>query len=851
MRKTRLFSFQTKVFVSSVIAILLVAGVGLSSYRIIAELIESNRWVNHTHDVNEQLYKLSNLLTASQSSARGYFITGQDYYLKSRETSWDELPKVIGELRFTTRDNPAQQKHLDELHQSLESLRVRWEEVNRVYRQEGLKAVQTRMRGAEAKQRTEVRNELIREMISEENRLLADRLQESRDRSKTAILTVASGCSTAILIVLVSAFMVLNHVRRRRSAEEALSKTAQTLQTLISSSPVGIVVFDENLKVHLWSPTCVSMFGWSESEAIGKVLPYIPSESLSETKAAVAEMTETKSKFETEVERLRKDGSTINVSISAIPLLNAKGEIEGFMAILKDITQRAQIEAELKRASQAKSEFLANMSHEIRTPINGVIGMTGILLDSRLNAEQKDCAETIRRSAESLLTVINDILDFSKVEAGKLDLENVEFDLHQLLRDMHKTMSFPAQMKKISLLMLGDRCWETLFKGDSGRVQQILTNLLSNAIKFTDQGKVMLRVVQLRDDERASEFRFEVTDTGIGIPKDAIEKMFKAFSQADASVTRRFGGTGLGLSISKQLVQLMGGEIGVESAEGKGSTFWFTLRLEKGEPAITDSSDTFADEALGKKNAQSMRILLAEDNAINQKVLLKQLEKLGFRAEAVANGNEAIDALRNVPYDIVFMDCQMPELDGYEATRMIRASQTMPFRDVPIIAVTANAIRGDKERCFEAGMNDYISKPIRIQDLEKLLAKWSPIVQGRAEKPVLDPEILADLAALSGEDGNSLIRELGSIFISTVPKRLQKMSEALGAGNYALVQAEAHQLKSSSGNMGALAFSKLCQKLEDIKDWSSPFAANKLLKELDVECERVCRSLQELLDKAA
>jgi signal transduction histidine kinase/DNA-binding response OmpR family regulator len=531
------------------------------------------------------------------------------------------------------------------------------------------------------------------------------------------------------------------------------------------------------------------------------------------------------------------------------------GKTAEFEARQFAIQKLRSAEGELTRAKNraeeavsAKSQLLANVSHEVRTPINGILGMAGLLLRTKLNAEQRDFVRTIHQSGEALLSILNDILDLSKVEAGKLAIEHIGFDLVTNLQDTLKPVYSEAEAKGISLQFVTVGEIPNYVKGDPVRLRQVLANLVSNALKFTEEGEVFVRVSGVERRGNIADLRFEVVDSGIGIATDTLRTLFQPFVQGDVSTTRKNGGTGLGLSICQRLVGLMGGQIGVESTLGQGSTFWFTLPIEVADFASGDrveEVDPGEEVSIPAFVSPDVSILVVEDNPINQKVLLKQLEKIGFRADAVPDGMEALEAMRRFKYQLVLMDCQMPELDGYAATARIKADSAL--QSIPVIALTASAIAGEREKCLSAGMDDYLTKPVSIAELSRTLSHWLGRFSSSGEHAAgtaLDRQVLTRLRQLDSSAGPSLVDELGSLFLMLWPEKLRAIRSAYESRDADALRRLAHQLTSAAGNIGARDLSKYFAQLELLATGGNAADAYSHVIQIENEAERVCAALK-------
>ncbi len=670
-------------------------------------------------------------------------------------------------------------------------------------------------------------------------------------------------------------YCVVHDITERHEAENAVLELNQRYQALLdAASEVAIVATDTEGLITVFNRGAERLLGYSSSDMKGRMTPvafHDPDEVQARAQALTEQLGYPVTGFHTFTEvpllegaeqrewtYVRKDGSRCRVSMSVTPVRAVDGHIAGYLSIAIDISRLKEVEASLlqakeaaEQASRAKSVFLATMSHEIRTPMNGVIGMAQLLQGTPLDAEQQEYAEIIVSSAESLLIIINDILDFSKVEAGKLELELLPFEPRVLVNGVVGMFQPQVRARHLGLRLELDEKLPRWLNGDATRLRQILVNLLGNAVKFTEYGSVAVTVrVEALYEEHLS-LSIEVSDTGVGMAPDIVAGLFTPFYQGDSSITRRFGGTGLGLSITHGLVELMDGQISVESTLGVGSVFKVQLNL-----AIPREVPTEGVGAESPSLNSQARILVTDDSLTNQRVALQMLLKLGLQCEIANNGEEAVRMLSRTHFDLVLMDCQMPVMDGFAATRLIRSGMAGEHnRNIPVIAMTANVLSGDRERCIEMGMNDYLPKPVALEILRNKVWQWLA-----ATTPTLPPVSATFPVTTTTElslpifDADDLIRNCGQdrglafavidAAIADAPQQLHQLEEVLSSEKLESASARMHALTGLFSQLSAKRLETKLRLQEQAARHGEPPTAefmNELRREYNVLCEVLTR----------
>lgn len=607
----------------------------------------------------------------------------------------------------------------------------------------------------------------------------------------------------------------------QKIASEAQRRQREIFEQVISNAPTAIAMLDTDMRYLTHSDQWLEDYSLQGQEILGRshyeIFPNIPDRWKEDHRRALKgeQLSCDEDSFE------HADGSKTYLRWGLHPWYRANGEVGGLVMATQSIDELVEARQKAIDAMDAKSDFLANMSHEIRTPMNGVIGVTDLLSETSLDLTQKKYVEIVRDSSVSLLSIINDILDFSKMEAGKMKVENVTFSLRKGVKSQIELLTPRANDKGLNLSLEIDDNIPDYLEGDPGRIGQIILNLLGNAIKFTKKGDVSVVMRLVGMEENLARVRFEIQDTGKGIAKSQAEKMFQPFTQADGTSQRRHGGTGLGLSISKKLCELMNGDIGFESQLGKGSTFWFEIPL-KVSPEQTDSALGESDEdrslteqqdSLNRMKSQNISILLAEDNAVNQLVTKLQIEKYGFKIDIANNGFEVLSLMQEKSYDLVLMDCQMPEMDGFEATKKIRENEKISGKHIPIIALTANVLDEDRKKCLQIGMDDFLPKPVKKSILRNTLIKW--LDKENSAVPAIDYQVFQTLIEIDNEEFE-LIKDLNRLFSEKTPQYLKQIAEGLNEQNAEKISSAAHTMKSSCAQVGAIDLSAVAKEIEKL-----------------------------------
>ena len=1098
--------------------------------------LETNTWVEHTHQVIEEIEESMSILKDAETGQRGYVISGDEHFLEHYTKALDIIKPQFAKVRQLTADNPRQQQRLDRLALPVEAKINFLTKVVELRKSGDFSAAQNLVSSRRGETEMDAIRKIVGEMEEEERALLKERT-ENLSASQGNALYATAGFSMLVLTSFFAGFLVIRRdIGNHRLAEAGQARLLSVIET--SQDLIGIIDLEgkiiyvnqagrkmigraEESDIHqtvipdLYPqqarelinqqgiPTAIKEGSWlGETSFIspdGRLIPVSQlihahrdaqgnveflstiARDITRQKQAKHALRESENRFRILTEKSLGlicshdlDGILLSVNLSGAESLGYRpdemigkslkdflstqgqtafqiylkqirqsGEVSGLMHTLTksgeervwqysnilyengkdvyvlgyalDISELKRLEDELKEARDAalesarlKSEFLANMSHEIRTPMNGIIGMTDMLLDVEQDKTKSGYVETIKSCADALLTIINDILDFSKIEAGKLQIEIIDFNLRTTVESTVDLFVEQAARKQIEIASLIEPDVATALQGDPGRLRQILTNLIGNAVKFTEQGEVVVRISKVSETIYAVTLRFAVSDTGIGISEEIQKYLFQAFIQADGSVARRFGGTGLGLAISKQLVELMNGQIGVESEPEKGSTFWFSLQFKKQTESISQKTKFQADlqnlrvlvvddnatnrkvialqtaswgmqtvEATGGNEALKLlrdfsekgtpfdlvildykmpgmngfelaraikedsstanvrlilmpsigrrghgrearqsgvngyllepvrqsdlfdciatvmcrkihqsqldgmqptkpvdlvtqhtleenrsvlreRILLAEDNKVNQQIAQGQLERLGYQVDVASNGLEAVEAVEKQEYSLILMDCQMPVMDGYAATLEIRRRQTNKKR-IPVIAITANALQGEREKCLASGMDDYLAKPFKKEELSGIVKRWvksgltpstaqqledriqsfstndsnTIIAIDNEEFQIVSGQVKERLDVLRAEVGPEIMDTIIGIFLEDTEERLTKLRAIAEEPDFVQLVQEAHSLKGSSGNMGANDMANLFARLEDQAETGKCTEITSLISEIE------------------
>ena len=804
------------------LSILILLIVGAYAFHNTRQYKSSSDWVSHTQEVINEAQATLLSVEDIETAQRGYIITDDEKFLIPYNEAVGVLPKAHMRLNQLVHDNPSQRKLLAEINRLITKKTLFAERTITVRSKVGFSAAQDLIESGEGEElMVEIRN-LMESFIKNEEIYLAKRFNDSDNQFAQTVTIILVSIFLAILFVVITLYFFLKDHSRRLRSEKKVQASEARIKKFLESLPLGVFVvtaegvpfFTNSEAVRILGEGIVSGNNYSNIREIYPSYISGTNEPYPLDKRPVVRVLKGESNICVEDVETEKEGIRIPLRINATHIADEDGNIEFAIAVFEDITSIKEAENELRKAkklaeesSELKEMFLANMSHEIRTPMNAVIGFTDLLLKRNLNEEEMGYVRIIKTSGENLLRIINDVLDISKIESGLMTFEIHPIAINALFSSIKVMFAQKAKEKNLQLTFADDPNIPASIMGDPTRLTQILMNLVGNAIKFTQDGAITVSAKLVGRKESHVELEFSVKDTGIGIPPEKLDTIFERFTQAEKHTTRKFGGTGLGLNIVKQLVELQGGTITVNSVEGIGSEFKFLLSFSTTAEVVSVKPQKYEERDI--ERLKQLKILLVEDSPINVKFIEALFENHGMAVDHAENGRVALEKMKETDYDMILMDIEMPEMNGYETTTYIRSVLENP---VPIIAMTAHTMAGESEKCLQMGMNGYLSKPIR----EDLLFRTLIHIGLENQKPEPRPEKLVDLSTLEKtmRGNKKVILETLEIFLEHLPENLEGIADGVNREDFAMIRRNAHTMKSSVSILGISKIQTLLEEME-------------------------------------
>ncbi|MNJ91890.1 Autoinducer 2 sensor kinase/phosphatase LuxQ [compost metagenome] len=854
-------SGKLKIILTFSLSICILLIVGAYAYQSTKEYRKSSEWVSHTQAVINEAQSILLLVEDIETSQRGYVITEKEKFLKPYKQGLDELPRAHMHLYQLVRDNPSQRKLLGEINKLIVK-KCEFAQHAIVVRQKvGFEAAKDLIDSEEGDSLMNSIRSMSERFIANEEAFLSARLGDANKQFFNTAAIIQASVFLAILFILITLYFFLKDYNRRLRSERMVKASEERTKQFLESLPLGIFVlsadgipyYTNSEAVKILGPGITVQKNYAALREIYKAYATGTNETYPPDRFPIARVLKGEKNICVEDLEIERNGKRVPLRINATHITGDDGQIEFAIGVFEDITSVKEAENELREAkkmaeesSMLKEMFLANMSHEIRTPMNAVIGFTDLLMKRNLPEEEMGYIRMIKTSGENLLRIINDVLDLSKIESGLMAFESHPIDIRALFASIQVMFTQKAKEKNIGLSFHHDPGIPETVMGDPTRLTQIIINLLGNSIKFTQEGEVEVSAKLVGREDDVVQVEFTVKDTGIGIPAEKLDTVFERFTQAEKHTTRKYGGTGLGLNIVKQLIELQGGSITVDSKEGVGSEFRCVLSFSTVVESAPVNSKKYKESDY--EQLKTLKILVVEDSPINVKFIFALFDNYGITADHAENGKVAVERLASENYDIILMDIEMPEMNGYETTTYIR--ETLKS-SVPIIAMTAHTMAGESEKCIQLGMNGYVSKPIREDLLFNKMIN-AGIQKHKTPKETIQEEKLVDLTMLEKtmRGNKKVIVETIDIFLEHFPENLKGMIEGVDQGNFDQVRRNAHTMKSSVSLLGMNPIQRVLQEIEELASSGSDMPRIIELKNsVILLCRRAIAEIEKLREQ--